>query len=69
MTGGQDGTTTTANPTTGVDGDTAMPGETAPPVYFDLGIIPDSPEFCTEGDGEVQFSYIWIANSSQSDCS
>ncbi len=40
------------------------PGD--PPVGFDLGGIPDAPEFCTQGKGEVQASYIWIANSTQS---
>jgi hypothetical protein len=63
MTSGMDGTTGT---TTGVDGTTTEPGsETSPPVYFDLGIIPDSPMFCEMGTGDVEFSYIWIANSSQ----
>jgi hypothetical protein len=57
MTQGADGTTGTSASEGGND--------TTPPVYFDLGIIPDSPMFCTEGDGEVQFSYIWVANSSQ----
>jgi len=55
--------------TTGVDGNTTPPadddGTTESPVYFDLGMIPDSPMFCTEGDGDVQYSYIWIANSTQ----
>src|SRR5690349_20931303 len=62
MTSGNDGTTTT-----GVDADTTPPADntTEPPVYFDLGMIPDSPMFCTEGDGDVQFSYIWIFNSTQ----
>jgi hypothetical protein len=61
MTGGVDGSTTAAADSTTAVAD----GDTMPPVYFDLGIIPDSPEFCTEGDGDVQFSYIWIANSTQ----
>ena len=67
VTGGATG----QGPTSGLDGtstaaeDAAADNTTAPPVYFDLGIIPDSPEFCTEGDGDVQFSYIWIANSTQ----
>jgi hypothetical protein len=56
----------TAAGTTGAEGTTAADeGGTMPPIYFDLGIIPDSPMFCTEGDGDVQFSYIWVANSSQ----
>jgi hypothetical protein len=52
--------------TTGADDDPPPADNTteAPPL-FDLGIIPDSPMFCTEGDGDVQFSYIWIANSTQ----
>ncbi len=59
--------TTTANPTT-TSADTSGGDETAdgpPPVYFDLGGIPDSPMFCTKGDGDVELSYIWIANSTQ----
>jgi hypothetical protein len=56
--------TTTATP--GDSTTTADPDDTGPPpVYFDLGGIPDSPMFCTEGKGEVQYSYIWVANSSQ----
>ena len=63
MTGSQDGTSTG---TSGVDGTTvSVDGTTMPPIKLDLGGIPDSPEFCTEGDGDVQFSYIWIANSTQ----
>jgi hypothetical protein len=60
-TGGTGGTSTPADTSGG-----EAPADTGPPpVYFDLGGIPDSPMFCTEGDGEVQFSYIWIANSTQ----
>jgi len=60
---GTSGDGTTASP----DGTTASPdGTTMPPIKLDLGMIPDSPMFCTEGDGDVQFSYIWIANSTQS---
>ncbi|MCH9686658.1 MAG: hypothetical protein K0V04_34820, partial [Deltaproteobacteria bacterium] len=44
----------------------APPNPDPPPVGFDLGIIPDAPMFCTQGDGDVLFSYIWVANSSQS---
>ncbi len=53
---------TTAGP---ADSTTASVDDGPPPVYFDLGIIPDSPMFCTQGDGEIEFSYIWVANSSQ----
>jgi hypothetical protein len=61
--GSADGTTTNA---TTVDSSGDGPADTGPPpVYFDLGGIPDSPEFCTKGDGEVELSYIWIANSTQ----
>ena len=35
-------------------------------IKLDLGGIPDSPNFCMEGDGDVEFSYIWVANSTQS---
>ncbi|MCH9688584.1 MAG: hypothetical protein K0V04_44545 [Deltaproteobacteria bacterium] len=54
--------------TTTAPGDTtaAPPDPGPPPIDFDLGIIPDAPEFCTPGDGEVEASYIWIANSTQS---
>jgi hypothetical protein len=62
MTSAAEGSTS-GTPTTADEG--PADGGTAPPVYFDLGVIPDSPKFCTEGDGEVQFSYIWVANSSQ----
>ncbi|MCA9654405.1 MAG: hypothetical protein KC501_31090 [Myxococcales bacterium] len=47
--------------TTGNDG-----AETGAGIKLDLGGIPDSPNFCMEGDGEVEFSYIWVANSTQS---
>jgi hypothetical protein len=63
--------TSSAGMTTGAEGETSAGSTsgaeegTSPPVYFDLGIIPDSPMFCTEGDGDVQFSYIWVANSTQ----
>jgi hypothetical protein len=62
MTSGADGNTTGTDPTTGGPADGS---ETSPPVYFDLGIIPDSPMFCEKGTGDVQFSYIWVANSTQ----
>jgi hypothetical protein len=61
MTSGADGNSSGVDPTTGA----ADGSETSPPVYFDLGIIPDSPMFCEKGTGDVEFSYIWIANSSQ----
>jgi len=66
---------TTAPGGTGDSGDTAGDttmgaddGQTSgpPPISLDLGIIPDSPMFCTAGEGEVEFSYIWVANSTQS---
>ncbi|MCX4247722.1 Vgb family protein [Paraliomyxa miuraensis] len=62
-TSSNSGTTSTTepDPTTGSD-----PDDTGPSVYFDLGVIPDSPMFCEEGTGEVEFSYIWVANSTQS---
>jgi hypothetical protein len=63
MTGGVDGTTTGTPASTGDEG--PADGGTSPPVYFDLGVIPDSPMFCEKGTGDVQFSYIWIANSTQ----
>ena len=53
--------TTDPDPTTGSDPD----GDTGPSVYFDLGIIPDAPMFCDEGSGDVEFSYIWVSNSTQ----
>jgi len=60
MTSGNDGTTTGGGP------DTTPPGNTTemPPI-FDLGTIPDSPMFCEKGTGDVEYSYIWVANSSQ----
>ncbi len=63
----QDGTGTggttvpaTSDGTTNDDEDSGPP-----PVLFDNGGIPDAPMFCGEGDGEVEFSYIWVANSTQ----
>ena len=49
--------------TTQGDGDGDGEGE----VKFDLGPIPDNPQGCGGGDGDVmsEFSYIWIANSTQ----
>jgi len=60
---GSSGGISVGSSSSGVADDTSSDG--MPPVYFDLGIIPDSPMFCTEGKGDVEFSYIWIANSSQ----
>jgi hypothetical protein len=37
-------------------------------VKFDLGVLPDAPDNvggCGGGDGDLQYSYIWVANSSQ----
>jgi hypothetical protein len=64
MTSANDGTT--VDPTTGDDDSPPADDNTteAPPL-FDLGIIPDSPMFCEMGTGDVEFSYIWVANSSQ----
>jgi hypothetical protein len=63
-TGGGPGVTadgTGANSTTsGAHGD-----DGPPPIWFDLGTIPDAPMFCQQGEGEVEASYIWIANSTQ----
>ncbi len=67
-TGGATGTGSPAS-SGQADSDTGNPADAdsgPPPIDFDLGIIPDAPEFCTQGDGEVQYSYIWVANSSQS---
>jgi hypothetical protein len=60
--GSSGGTSVGPASSTGIDDTSA---DTMPPVYFDLGIIPDSPMFCEQGTGDVEFSYIWIANSSQ----
>ncbi|MCX4247723.1 NHL repeat-containing protein [Paraliomyxa miuraensis] len=57
--------TSTSNSTTGDPSTSSDPDDTGPSVYFDLGVIPDSPMFCEEGTGDVEFSYIWIANSTQ----
>ena len=59
-----DGTGGTSNATPGVVDDGNDDGP--PPVIFDLGGIPDAPMFCNAGKGEVEASYIWIANSTQS---
>ena len=60
-----------AGETSSVDGASANDDGSTPPITFDLGAIPDVPEgfFCGgKGGGkkgELEFSYIWIANSSQ----
>jgi hypothetical protein len=59
-----DGTGASTNVTAGDDDDDGDDGPA--PVLFDLGGIPDAPTFCNAGEGEVEASYIWIANSSQS---
>ncbi|MCA9707332.1 MAG: hypothetical protein KDK70_15875 [Myxococcales bacterium] len=55
--------------TTGTTGTTSAADETnddgPPPIKLDQNGIPDAPMFCMQGEGEVEFSYIWIANSSQ----
>lgn len=65
-TSGQDssGTPPPATSTTsGADDD--PDGGDSPPIQLDLGGIPDAPMFCTKGGGDIEFSYIWVANSSQ----
>ena len=75
-TGGDAGTTS-AGPTSGsdgADGSSGTDGGVAP--KYDVGGIPDAPTFpnnCDGGDGggngggsgEPQFSFIWVANSSE----
>lgn len=56
-------TATSMAGSTGESGVTPDPGP--PPANFDLGGIPDAPMFCNQGEGEVEASYIWIANSTQ----
>jgi len=59
---GGDGPGTTGGGTD--DGDDGDDGP--PPIKLDQGVIPDAPFFCTEGEGEVESSFIWVANSTQS---
>jgi hypothetical protein len=56
--------TTAAATSVGDDADEAADTE---PVKFDIGILPDSPQdACGEGKGGgIDFSYIWVADSSQ----
>jgi hypothetical protein len=62
--GGQDAGQDTGPVTAGVDDDGGPGGP--PPVNFDLGGIPDAGEpACGGNSGDPEFSYIWIANSSQ----
>jgi len=63
--GGTSAGTDTGTPTAPDDGEDDEGEAGDPPITFDLGIIPDAPMFCNQGDGEVEASYIWIANSSQ----
>jgi hypothetical protein len=58
--GSADATSAGPSTTSGAHGD-----DGPPPIWFDLGTIPDAPTFCQQGTGEVEASYIWIANSSQ----
>jgi len=61
--GGSDGPmATTANDTT----DDGPNDDGPPPIKLDQGVIPDAPMFCNEGEGEVESSFIWVANSTQS---
>ncbi|MEM9453374.1 MAG: hypothetical protein AAGF11_04295 [Myxococcota bacterium] len=59
--GGSGGSTAAGSSTAAADDETA-----GPPVTFDYGGIPDAPEYCQQGEGEIEFSYIWVANSTQS---
>jgi len=43
----------------------AADSESGAGIKLDLGGIPDAPMFCMQGEGEVEESYIWIANSQQ----
>ena len=61
--GSGDGPTAT---TTAADSSEDGPDDGPPPINLDQGVIPDAPMFCTEGEGDVEFSYIWVANSTQS---
>ncbi|MEX1367660.1 MAG: hypothetical protein AB1Z98_31310 [Nannocystaceae bacterium] len=64
---GSGGGSTSSPGTTAADGtDTDTPDPTGSGINLDLGGIPDAPNFCMEGNGEVEFSYIWVANSTQS---
>ena len=73
-TGGDDEATSSAATSTtgGADGSSGTEGADAP--KYDVGGIPDAPTFpnnCEGGDGNgggnggPQFSYIWVANSSE----
>lgn len=61
-----DATGASANPSTGGDADA---GDDDPPIIFDVATIPDAPAGgpCGSegGGGDVELSYIWIANSQQ----
>jgi len=60
------GTPSDDSDTAPTDADADADGDGGPPpITFDLGIIPDAPMFCNQGEGEVEASYIWVANSSQ----
>lgn len=53
---------------TGMGSSSGSPGSEGPdPIKLDLGVIPDAPPpVCGgEGNGDLQLSYIWIANSAQ----
>ena len=70
-TGDDDGVgSTSSDPgTTGGSGDGTDSTGALPPKY-DVGGIPDAPGYVCDGEGgpggsQVEFSYIWIANSSQ----
>ncbi|MEX1367659.1 MAG: hypothetical protein AB1Z98_31305 [Nannocystaceae bacterium] len=70
MTTAPGGTGTSGTPPTGTtaaDGtDTDAPDPTGSGINLDLGGIPDAPNFCNQGKGEIEGGFIWIANSTQS---
>lgn len=71
--GGSTGGGGTGADTTGAPG-TSTGGEGPPPIKLDLGAVPDIPGLSCDGDGndgggnsgQPDFSYIWIANSTES---
>src|SRR5690606_36637833 len=56
----------TTAPTTTVTTTEAITGTATTPPKFDLGVQPDAGDGCGGGGGgNVEFSYIWVANSAQ----